>query len=196
MDCVEKRGQEANCLFKEMKSRRLALLVAIALSGGGFLSSAPNVSAADVTGQNVEIDSAHAPSDNAMDDSSHPFGTAAGFIRAESNSDNVTNNTLTFKDRHYAKDLFGGFTFGKGNVTGNKVFIRQSSAIPGSVTEGVYGGVTDGGGHAENNEVTFEGTRANGDLIGGMTTRRSASPSAPNGKGNAINRHCRLCFGS
>ena len=195
MDCVEKRGQEANCLFKEMKSRRLALLVAIALGGGGFLSSAQNVSAADVTGQNVEIDSTHAPSDNAMDDSSHPFGTAAGFIRAESNSDNVTNNTLTFKDRHYAKDLFGGFTFGKGNVTGNKVFIRQSSAIPGSVTEGVYGGVTDGGGHAENNEVTFEGTRANGDLIGGMTTRRSASPSAPNGKGNAINNKVTLKAG-
>ena len=195
MDCVEKRGQEANCLFKEMKSRRLALLVAISLGGGGFLSSAQNVSAADVTGQNVEIDTAHAPSDNAMDDSSHPFGTAAGFIRAESNSDNVTNNTLTFKDRHYAKDLFGGFTFGKGNVTGNKVFIRQSSAIPGSVTEGVYGGVTDGGGHAENNEVTFEGKRTNGDLIGGMTTRRSASPSAPNGKGNAINNKVTLKAG-
>ena len=172
-------------MFKEMKSRRLALLVAIALGGGGFLSSAQNVSAADVTGNHVEIDSAHAPSDNAMDDSSHPFGTAAGFIRAESDHSNVTNNTLIFKDRHYTKDLFGGFTFGKGNVTGNKVFIRQSSAIPGSVTEGVYGGVTDGGGHAENNEVTFEGKRANGDLIGGMTTRRSADPSAPNGRGNA-----------
>lgn len=172
-------------MFKEMKSRRLALLVAIALGGGGFLSSAQNVSAADVTGNHVEIDSAHAPSDNAMDDSSHPFGTAAGFIRAESDHSNVTNNTLIFKDRHYTKDLFGGFTFGKGNVTENKVFIRQSSAIPGSVTEGVYGGVTDGGGHAENNEVTFEGKRTNGDLIGGMTTRRSADPSAPNGRGNA-----------
>ena len=78
-------------MFKEIKSRRLALLVAIALGGGGFLSSAQNVSAADVTGTKVEIDSAHAPLDNAMDDPSHPFGTAAGFIRAESNSDNVAN---------------------------------------------------------------------------------------------------------
>ena len=74
-----------------MKSRRLALLVAIALGGGGFLSSAQNVSATDVTGKTVEIDSMHEPSNNAMDDSSHPFGTAAGFIRAESNSDNVAN---------------------------------------------------------------------------------------------------------
>ena len=41
-------------MFKEMKSRRLALLVAVALGGGGFLSSAQNVSAADVV-----IDDAH-----------------------------------------------------------------------------------------------------------------------------------------
>ena len=74
-----------------MKSRRLALLVAIALGGGGFLSSAQNVSATDVTGKTVEIDSMHEPSNNAMDNPSHPFGTAAGFIRAESNSDNVAN---------------------------------------------------------------------------------------------------------
>ena len=43
-------------MFKEMKSRRLALLVAVTLGGGGFLSSAQNVSAADVTENNVEID--------------------------------------------------------------------------------------------------------------------------------------------
>ena len=53
-------------MFKEIKSRRLALLVAIALGGGGFLSSAQNVSAADVTGKNVEIDATHAPDDNVL----------------------------------------------------------------------------------------------------------------------------------
>ena len=179
-----------------MKSRRLALLVAIALSGGGFLSSAQSVSAADVTGNNVEIDSTHEPSNNAKDDHNTPFGTAAGFIHEGSNSGNVTDNTLTFKDRNYTKFLFGGFTFGTGNATGNRVFIRQTSATPGSITDAVYGGVTDGGGNAENNEVMFEGTRANGDLVGGMTTRRSADASAPNGKGNAINNKVTLKAGS
>ena len=156
-----------------MKSRRLALLVAIALGGGGFLSSAQSVSAADVTGNNVEIDSTHEPSNNAKDDNNTPFGTAAGFIRAESDHGNVTNNVLTFQDRNYTKFLFGGFTFGTGNATGNRVFIRQTSATPGSITDAVYGGVTDGGGSVEDNHVTFNGTRANGDLIGGMTTRKS-----------------------
>nr|WP_314808569.1 autotransporter outer membrane beta-barrel domain-containing protein [uncultured Selenomonas sp.] len=171
-------------MFKEMKSRRLALLVAIALGGGGFLSSAQSVSAADVTGNNVEIDSTHDPSNNAKDDNNTPFGTAAGFIHEGSNSGNVTNNTLTFKDRLYGMDVFGGFTFGKGNVTGNKVFINPATATPpGSIVNGVYGGVTDGGGNAENNEVTFHGTRANGDIIGGMTTRKSY---AKDGRGQGV----------
>ena len=168
-------------MFKEMKSRRLALLVAIALGGGGFLSSAQSVSAADVTGNNVEIDSTHEPSNNAIDDSNTSFGTAAGFIRAGSDNGNVTNNTLTFKDRHYMKDLFGGFTFGKGNATGNKVFINPAAPPSGSIVKAVYGGVTDGGGNAEQNEATFNGTRLNDDLIGGMTTRKSF---AQDGRGN------------
>ena len=167
-----------------MKSRRLALLVAIALGGGGFLSSAQSVSAADVRGNKVEIDSAHEPTNNAKDDNNTPFGTAAGFIHEGSNSGNVTNNTLTFKDRLYGMDVFGGFTFGKGNVTGNKVFINPATATPpGSIVNGVYGGVTDGGGNAENNEVTFHGTRANGDIIGGMTTRKSY---AKDGRGQGV----------
>ena len=165
-----------------MKSRRLALLVAIALGGGGFLSSAQSVSAADVTGNNVEIDSTHEPTNNAKDDNNTPFGTAAGFIHEGSNSGNVTNNTLKFKDRLYEMDVFGGFTFGKGNVTGNKVFINPAtSTSPGSIVNMVYGGVTDGGGNAEHNEVTFHGTRANGDIIGGMTTRKSY---VKDGRGN------------
>ncbi|GAA0217429.1 autotransporter outer membrane beta-barrel domain-containing protein [Selenomonas dianae] len=169
-------------MFKEMKSRRLALLVAIALGGGGFLSSAQSVSAADVTGNNVEIDSAHEPLNNAKDDQNTPFGTAAGFIHEGSNSGNVTNNTLTFKDHLYGREVFGGFTFGKGNVTGNKVFINPATATPpGSIVNAAYGGVTDGGGSVEDNHVTFNGTRANGDIIGGMTTRKSY---AKDGRGN------------
>ena len=165
-----------------MKSRRLALLVAIALGGGGFLSSAQSVSAADVTGNNVEIDSTHEPSNNAKDDQNTPFGTAAGFIHEGSNSGNVTNNTLTFKDHLYGREVFGGFTFGTGNVTGNKVFINPATATPpGSIVNAAYGGVTDGGGSVEDNHVTFNGTRANGDIIGGMTTRKSY---AKDGRGN------------
>ena len=163
-------------MFKEIKSRRLALLVAIALGGGGFLSSAQNVSAADVT-----IDATHAPSDNVIDAANHAVGTAAGFVQSQTDSSEVKGNTLTFSNRNYMKSLYGGITFGTGNVTGNKVVIKPT----GSMTDDVYGGVTDGGGNAEGNEVTFEGTRARGDLIGGMTTNRSATGPDQETRGSA-----------
>ena len=154
-----------------MKSRRLALLVAIALSGGGFLSSVQNVSAADVTGRNVTIDDTHAHSDNAIHPGGGPsIGTAAGFIQDEHDNGNVTNNTLTFKNRHYTNRLYGGLTFGKGNVTGNKVFVNSATSPLVSTADSIYGGSANGGGNVKDNHATFNGNQLNGDLVGGMAT--------------------------
>ena len=158
-------------MFKEIKSRRLALLVAIALGGGGFLSSAQNASAADVTGRNVTIDDTQAPSNNAE----HPgggaaFGTAAGFIKDEHDNGNVKDNTLTFKNLSYTKQLYGGLTFGTGNVTGNKVFVNPATSSLHSISDGIFGGSANGGGNVEDNHATFNGDQLNGDLVGGMAT--------------------------
>ena len=163
-------------MFKEMKSRRLALLIAIALGGGGFLSSAQNVSAADVTGQNVEIDGTgtHEPLDNVFDPGGGPsIGTAAGYIGDTTNNGNVTNNTLTYRGRSlsYDKTLFGGITFGTGKVTGNKVFVNSTTLPLTSSVEAVHGGKASGGGSVEDNHVEFNGNNLNGDLGGGMTDR-------------------------
>lgn len=157
-----------------MKSRRLALLVAIALGGGGFLSSAQSVSAADVTGNNVEIDSTHEPSNNVQEPGGPRIGSAAGYIGGEGDSGNVTNNILTFKDRPfpgYATSLYGGITFGTGNVTGNKVFVQPATHPLVSIARDAYGGVANGGGSVEDNHVTFNGTRLERELVGGMTNK-------------------------
>ena len=152
-----------------MKSRRLALLVAIALGGGGFLSSAQNVSAADVTGRNVTIDDAHAPSNNAIAPGGGPaFGTAAGFIRTTTDSGNVTNNTLTLKNVGYTKHLYGGLTFGTGNVTGNHVTVNPATGMLLSTADEIFGGVANGGGNVKDNHAVFNGNQLNGDLVGGM----------------------------
>ena len=154
-----------------MKSRRLALFVAIALGGGGFLSSAQNVSAADVTGRNVTIDDTQAPSNNAIAPGGGPaFGTAAGFIKDEHDNGNVKDNTLTFKNLSYNKQLYGGLTFGTGNVTGNRVFVNQATSPHDSSSDGIFGGSANGGGNVEDNHATFNGNQLNGDLVGGMVT--------------------------
>ena len=151
-----------------MKSRRLALLVAIALGGGGFLSSAQSVSAADVV-----IDDAHAPSDNVVVPGGSPtaVGTAAGIVQSRMDGSEVKGNTLTFSNYDYTKILYGGVTFGTGKAAGNKVVVNPTN----SKTGHIYGGSTDGGGNAENNEVVFNGTLARGDLIGGMTSNSTAT---------------------
>ena len=157
-------------MFTKKSSRHsLALFVALALGSGALL--APSAAgAADVSGQNVEIDDAHAPSNNAIAPGGGPaFGTAAGFIKEEANSGNVTGNTLTFKNINYGKRLFGGLTFGTGNVTGNKVFINAATGTYSSIAEEIYGGSSNGGGSVENNHAEFNGNQLNGDLIGGMT---------------------------
>lgn len=163
-------------MFKEMKSRRLALLVAVTLGGGGFLSSAQNVSAADVTENNVEIDGtgAHEPLNNVFEPGGGPsIGTAAGYVGGEGDISNVTGNTLTYRGYSlpYDKTLFGGITFGIGNVTGNKVFVNSTTVPLTSSVEAVHGGKANGGGSVEDNHVEFNGDNLNGDLVGGATNR-------------------------
>ena len=160
-------------MFNKKSSRpSLALFVALALSSGAFLTAAPT-HAADVNGQNVEIDDAHVPSDNVVDPGGGPaFGTAAGFIGNVSDSGNVTNNTLTFNGRTgvYGKSLFGGFTFGTGTVEGNRVFVNPTTApLTSSVDGNISGGVSNGGGNVKNNYAVFDGNYLySRKLIGGM----------------------------
>ncbi|MFC2315213.1 MAG: hypothetical protein ACFNLO_04755 [Selenomonas massiliensis] len=157
-------------MFNKKSSRHsLALFVALALGSGALL--APSATgAADVNGQNVAIDDTHAPSDNAIAPGGGPaFGTAAGFIKEEANSGNVTGNTLTFKNINYMKQLYGGLTFGTGNVTGNKVFVNPATGTFFSNTDGIFGGNANGGGNVEYNHAEFNGNQLNGDLVGGMT---------------------------
>ena len=165
-------------MFNKKSSRpSLALFVALALGSGALL--APSAAgAADVNGQNVEIDDAHAPSNNVTDpnNSSNAIGTAAGFISNAADNGNVTNNTLTFNGRPgpspYDKPLFGGLTFGTGDVTGNKVFVNPSVSPLLSAADGIYGGGADGGGSVQNNHAVFDGHFLNSDMVGGMTRTR------------------------
>ena len=156
-------------MFHKKSSRHsLALFVALALGSGAFLAPSA-ASAADVSGQNVEIDDTHAPSDNAIAPGGGPaFGTAAGFIRTTTDSGNVTNNTLTLKNVGYTKHLYGGLTFGTGNVTGNHVTVNPATGMLLSTADEIFGGVANGGGNVEDNHAVFNGNQLNGDLVGGM----------------------------
>ena len=156
-------------MFNKKSSRHsLALFVALALSNGALLAPSA-ASAADVSGQNVEIDDAHVPSNNAIAPGGGPaFGTAAGFIRTTTDSGNVTNNTLTLKNVGYTKHLYGGLTFGTGNVTGNHVTVNPATGMLLSTADEIFGGVANGGGNVKDNHAVFNGNQLNGDLVGGM----------------------------
>ena len=141
------------------------MLTAIALGSSGFLAPAQFASAADVT-----IDDVHAPSDNMYaPGGGPPVGTAAGYIGGESDSGNVTGNTLTYNGRSipYDKFLFGGVTFGTGSVTGNRVTVNATALPLTSSVNGIYGGGTSGGGSILNNHAEFNGDHLNGDMAGG-----------------------------
>ena len=158
-------------MFKEMKSRRLALLVAIALGGGGFLSSAQSVSAADVV-----IDDAH-PS-VAADHKVGTDGAAGGVVKDPSGTADVTGNTLTLTKRDFGGQLFGGYTAGSGNVTGNKVFIHNETAHV--VQEKVYGGHANGSGNATSNTVTLTGGTFSDNIYGGSSVGGNATRNTVN----------------
>ena len=176
-------------MYQEIKSRRLALLVAIALTGGS-LAGATNAYAAGVTGQNVTINASNEPSNNATD----PYGntgSAAGAIDDPANGDNVSGNTLTLENYNYSgKNIFGGFTRGTGGAKNNTVHIRENGKVAtayggityggdavgnrvylhagGLVNEAVSGGSVYGAsGSAENNHVVIESGRVNDVIYGG-----------------------------
>ena len=156
---------------KKSSCHSLALFVALTLGSGAFLAPSA-ASAADVSGQNVEIDDAHVPSNNAIDPGGGPaFGTAAGFIGNVSDSGNIMNNILTFNglSAPYGQQLFGGLTFGLGNVTGNRIIVNPTTLPLLSSVEGIYGGAANGGGSVQNNHAVFNGNHLNNDMAGGMT---------------------------
>lgn len=131
-------------LFNAGKSKKLALLAAMALVGGGaFVQSAY---AADVT-----IDSAHPPLRNVPnpDDPAKPNSAASVGDGAE----NASGNTLTVNA--YKEDslsVFGGVARGTGDAADNTVRIK------GSATEiaSIYGGAAWGTGSAKGNKVYFD----------------------------------------
>ena len=159
-------------MFNKKSSRHsLALFVALTLGSGTFLAPSA-ASAVDVSGQNVEIDDTHAPSNNAIDPGGGPaFGTAAGFIANVADSGNIMNNILTFNglSAPYGQQLFGGLTFGLGNVTGNRIIVNPTTLPLLSSVEGIYGGAAEGGGSVQNNHAVFNGNHLNNDMAGGMT---------------------------
>lgn len=126
-------------MYQEIKSRRLALLVAIALTGGS-LAGATNAYAAEVTRQNVTINASTPPTNNATD----PYGntgSAAGAINDPANGDDVSGNTLTLANYDYSgKNIFGGFTRGTGRAKDNIVHIRSGGTVDSAVGGGTYGG--------------------------------------------------------
>ena len=157
-------------MYKEIKSRRLALLVAIALTGGS-LAGATNAYAAEVTGQNVTINASNQPSNNATDPNGTP-GSAAGVINDPANGDNVSGNTLTLENYNYSgKNIFGGFTRGTGCAKDNTVHIHENGKVATA-----YGGITYGDGDAVGNWVYLHaGGLAESGLIGGVVYRGSGS---------------------
>ena len=157
-------------MYQEIKSRRLALLVAVALTGGS-LAGATNAYAAEVTGQNVTINASNRPSNNATD----PYGntgSAAGAINDPANGDDVSGNTLTLADYDYSgNNIFGGFTRGTGRAKDNIVHIRENGKV-----EAAYGGVTYSGGDAVGNRVYLHaGGLVNGGVFGGSVDGASGS---------------------
>ena len=192
-------------MYKEIKSRRLALLVAVALTGGS-LAGATNAYAAEVTGQNVTINASKPPTNNAMDPYGNP-GSAAGAINDPANGDDVSGNTLTLENYDYSgKKIFGGFTRGTGRAKDNRVHIRSGGTVGaayGGITYGgdvvgnwVYlhaGGLVDGvvcggyvagaSGSAEDNHVVVESGRVNDYIYGGVI---EGAASTGHVKGNTV----------
>ncbi|EJO20918.1 hypothetical protein HMPREF1148_1189, partial [Selenomonas sp. FOBRC6] len=177
-------------MYQEIKSRRLALLVAIALTGGS-LAGATNAYAAEVT-----INASTPPSNNATDPGGYP-GSAAGAINDPANGDDVSGNTLTLENYDYSvhgggnpNAIFGGFTCGTGRAKDNIVHIRSGGTVNSAVGGGTYGGgdvvgnrvylhaggLVDGvvggyvggaSGSAEDNHVVVESGRVNDFIHGG-----------------------------
>ena len=151
-------------MSRESQARRLALSVAVALSAGGgaLFPVMPHASAADVTGNNVTVNSPSAP------ELGYPAITG-GAISSVSDAGNVTGNTLTMDGVSYmGGSVLGGDTVGTGNVQGNKLFLQNGANITGFA----IGGRTRSGGDATGNEINIAGATTNAlgyYVVGGLT---------------------------
>ena len=168
-------------MYQEIKSRRLALLVAIALTGGS-LAGATNAYAAEVTGQNVTINASNPPSNNVTDPYNDP-GSAAGAINDPANGDDVSGNTLTLENYDYSvhggvnpNTIYGGFTRGTGRAKENIVHICS-----GGIVDAAVGGINCGGGDAVGNRVYLH--------AGGLVNEAVSGGSVYGASGSAENNH-------
>ena len=166
-------------MLKEWNSKRqLSLFVALALSagGGGLLSDFQYAYAADVTGGNVVVDAGHpAPS---------PAAGNAHDIPGATDNRNVTGNKLTVDAvGTYGISIFGGYTAGTGNATGNTVEFTNGAYVNNAGTKWVYGGWSNQG-NATNNTVIFNnaGTLGTnyGYFFGGFSNNASADKTTGN----------------
>ena len=151
-------------MSRKSQARRLALSVAVALSAGGgaLFPVMPHAFAADVSGQNVTVNSPSAP------ELGYPAITG-GAISSVSDAGNVTGNTLTMDGVSYmGGSVLGGDTVGTGNVQGNKLFLQNGANITGFA----IGGRTRSGGDATGNEINIAGAATNAlgfYVVGGLT---------------------------
>ncbi|WP_154647292.1 autotransporter outer membrane beta-barrel domain-containing protein [Centipeda periodontii] len=152
-------------MSRESQARRLALSVAVALSAGGgaLFPVMPHASAADVTGNNVTVNS---PSDPLL---TAP-GISGGEISSYTDAGNVTGNILTLDGVTYnlGGPVHGGVTIGTGNAQGNKLYLQNGADVLGST----LGGTAQSGGNATGNEIHITGATTNARglyIAGGMT---------------------------
>ena len=153
-------------MLKAWKSKRqLSLLVALALSVGGGQLFFNHAHAADVTGGDVTVDSGHpAPS---------PAAGNAHDVPGATDNRNVTGNKLTISGVGFGP-VYGGYTLGTGNSTGNEVIVKDGATN----NAYAYGGWSANG-NATNNTITLTGTAStawhgNIQYYGGFSNNSSA----------------------
>ena len=164
-------------MFKKRTAKRhLALFVALALSSGTLLTAAP-ADAADVSGNDLKIDAEHptVPPAHQVDTDS----AAGGAITNATDTGNVTGNTLTLTEHFFAGSLYGGYTWGSGNVETNQIFVHNKAA---NVVQGhVFGGLAKGvGGNAKHNTVTLTGGTFSQNIYGGSSFKGDATYNTVN----------------
>jgi hypothetical protein len=92
-------------------------------------------------------------------------GTVENIFGGESGSGNVEWNGVTISGGTANGSIYGGATWGNGNVTDNSVMLQNGTV------ENIAGGYVgnSGSGNAEGNGVTISGGTANGSIYGGAT---------------------------
>ena len=138
--------------------QRMAVWVVCTLSAGGSLyMGAQTAHAADVTGQNVTVNTA-------------PGASTLSPIRIDPPATgNVHNNKLTIDGIIWSGNIFGAINMtAAGSATDNELVLRGNTAITGIVT----GGYTAGSGAATKNTITLSGLNgmALTHLYGGYST--------------------------